>query len=84
MAEIAGWHYQVVAGLLFLIGVLGVLVRRNIIVMFMSMGLITAFLGMIIAFPLIGHATWHAYRDVLSGTMPSEEKQLSEDRPFYP
>jgi NADH-quinone oxidoreductase subunit K len=39
MGEIAGWHYQVVAALLFLLGVLGVLVRRNIIVMFMSIEL---------------------------------------------
>lgn len=33
------WHYQVVAALLFMIGVLGVLTRRNIIVMFMSIEL---------------------------------------------
>ena len=29
------WQYQVVAGLLFMIGVLGVLIRRNVIVMAM-------------------------------------------------
>ncbi|MCP4005975.1 MAG: NADH-quinone oxidoreductase subunit NuoK [bacterium] len=39
MGEIAGWHFQIVAALLFLLGVLGVLVRRNIIVMFMSIEL---------------------------------------------
>ena len=33
------WQYQVVAGLLFMIGVLGVLVRRNIIVIFMCIEL---------------------------------------------
>ena len=33
------WHYQLVAALLFMIGVLGVLVRRNIIVMFMCIEL---------------------------------------------
>ena len=33
------WHYQVVAGLLFMIGVLGVLTRRNMIVMFMCIEL---------------------------------------------
>lgn len=54
------------------------------IVLFMGMGLFTAFLGMVIAFPLIGHATWHAYREVLSGTMPSEQTKPSQDRPFYP
>ena len=33
------WDYQVVAAILFMIGVLGVLVRRNIIVMFMCIEL---------------------------------------------
>ena len=33
------WQYQVVAGLMFMIGVLGVLVRRNVIVMFMCIEL---------------------------------------------
>jgi NADH-quinone oxidoreductase subunit K len=33
------WQYQVVAGLLFMIGVLGVLTRRNMIVIFMCIEL---------------------------------------------
>ena len=33
------WEYQFVAALLFMIGVMGVLVRRNIIVMFMCIEL---------------------------------------------
>ncbi len=33
------WHYQIVAALLFMLGVFGVLVRRNIIVMFMCIEL---------------------------------------------
>ena len=33
------WQYQVVAGILFMIGVAGVLIRRNIIVMFMCIEL---------------------------------------------
>ena len=36
---IDAWHYQVLAALLFMIGVLGVLVRRNMIVMFMCIEL---------------------------------------------
>jgi uncharacterized membrane protein len=36
-----------------------------LIVLFTGAGLITAFLGLIVAMPLIGHATWHAYRDVI-------------------
>ena len=39
MPEVTLWHYQVVAALLFMIGTLGVLVRRNIVVMFMGIEL---------------------------------------------
>ena len=39
MGEISVWHYQIVAALLFMIGTLGVLVRRNIVVMFMCIEL---------------------------------------------
>ena len=33
------WHYQLIAGILFMIGVFGVLIRRNVIVMFMCIEL---------------------------------------------
>jgi NADH-quinone oxidoreductase subunit K len=33
------WHYQIVAALIFMLGVFGVMVRRNIIVMFMCIEL---------------------------------------------
>ncbi|MDX1541687.1 MAG: DUF2189 domain-containing protein [Geminicoccaceae bacterium] len=36
-----------------------------LIVLFIAAGLITFYLGLIVALPLIGHATWHAYRDVV-------------------
>jgi uncharacterized membrane protein len=29
---------------------------------FMALGLATLFVGLIIIFPLLGHATWHAFR----------------------
>ena len=32
---------------------------------FMAFGLATLFVGLVIAFPLIGHATWHAFRDLV-------------------
>lgn len=32
---------------------------------FMSLGLATMFVGFVLIFPLIGYATWHAYRDVI-------------------
>ena len=48
--------------------------RANIVVMmlwaalltvFTGIGLITFYLGLAIVLPLIGHATWHAYRDIV-------------------
>jgi uncharacterized membrane protein len=38
-----------------------------IIAIVMAVGMATFFVGMIIAFPLIGHATWHAYRATIPG-----------------
>jgi uncharacterized membrane protein len=31
----------------------------------MALGLATLFIGLVVAFPLIGHATWHAFREVV-------------------
>jgi uncharacterized membrane protein len=31
----------------------------------MLLGFVTLFFGLVITFPLIGHATWHAFRDLL-------------------
>lgn len=35
-----------------------------LIVMLTAVGLVTCFVGLAVTFPLIGHATWHAYRHV--------------------
>jgi uncharacterized membrane protein len=32
---------------------------------FMVLGLASLFVGLVVLFPLIGHATWHAFRDVV-------------------
>ena len=32
---------------------------------FTALGLVTFYLGLIVVLPLIGHATWHAYRDLV-------------------
>ncbi len=49
-------------------------VRRNLavltlwgwlIVVLTGFGLIPGFLGLIVTFPLVGHATWHAYKDLI-------------------
>lgn len=36
-----------------------------LIVIFTGIGLVTFYLGLAIALPLIGHASWHAYRDLV-------------------
>lgn len=36
-----------------------------LIVAIMACGIATAFIGLIVAFPLVGHATWHAYVDLI-------------------
>jgi uncharacterized membrane protein len=36
-----------------------------LIVVFTAVGMATFFVGLAIALPLIGHATWHAYRDLV-------------------
>lgn len=41
------------------------LVWAALIALFTAAGMATAFLGLAIAFPLIGHASWHCYRDLI-------------------
>jgi uncharacterized membrane protein len=36
-----------------------------------AIGIATLFVGLIVAFPLIGHATWHAYRTIVAGEEPA-------------
>lgn len=43
------------------------LVWAALIALFMAAGMATAFLGLAVAFPLIGHASWHCYRDLVAG-----------------
>jgi len=40
-----------------------------LIVLLIGVGLLTFYIGLFIAMPLVGHATWHAYRDIV----PSDE-----------
>lgn len=37
----------------------------SIVVVLVAVGVATLFVGLAITFPLLGHATWHAYRDVM-------------------
>jgi uncharacterized membrane protein len=36
-----------------------------LIVLCIGLGLLTFYIGLILALPLVGHATWHAYRDLV-------------------
>jgi uncharacterized membrane protein len=40
-------------------------VWAGIIALLGGIGLVTFFVGILIAGPLLGHATWHAYRDLV-------------------
>jgi uncharacterized membrane protein len=50
-----------------------------LIVGLMVLGIATSFVGMMIAFPLVGHATWHAYRDIVADD--SEDGTGAKDTP---
>lgn len=38
-----------------------------LIALLTGFGIVTLYFGLIVTFPLVGHATWHAYRDVVGG-----------------
>jgi len=40
----------------------------GLIVLIVGLGIATFYLGLIIVLPLIGHASWHAYRDLVPGS----------------
>ena len=46
-----------------------------IIVAFVAVGFLTFFIGFIVFLPLIGHATWHAYRDTIDASQWPENRK---------
>ena len=44
-----------------------------LIMLFTGLGLLTFYLGLILALPLIGHATWHAYRSLVEDGAPEPQ-----------
>ena len=42
-----------------------------LIALFIAFGIAVAFLGLIIVLPIIGHATWHAYTDLVAHPRPA-------------
>lgn len=54
---------------------LTMLVWALIIVSFVALGFLTFFIGFIVFLPLIGHATWHAYRETIDASdWPENDK----------
>jgi uncharacterized membrane protein len=47
----------------------------SIIVSFVVVGFLTFFIGFIVILPLIGHATWHAYRETVDASEWTENKK---------
>lgn len=43
-------------------------VWMSILVLSVLIGFATAFVGLIVLFPLLGHATWHSYKDVIDAS----------------
>ena len=41
----------------------------SVIILLFLLGLLTLMIGMIVLFPLLGHATWYAYRDLVKDEM---------------
>jgi len=41
------------------------LIWAALVVLLTAIGILTAFLGLIVTMPLVGHATWHAYRALI-------------------
>jgi len=44
---------------------LAMLVWAFAIVLLTGIGIATSFIGLVVIFPILGHATWHAYRDLV-------------------
>jgi len=42
------------------------LIWAAIVVVLTALGFVTAYLGLIVALPVIGYATWHAYRETVA------------------
>jgi len=48
-----------------------------LIVLFTAAGLVSLYVGLIVAMPLIGHATWHAYKDLVIA-IANQEGRIDE------
>ena len=55
------------------------LLWATIIVLSVILGFATALLGFLILLPILGHATWHAYRETIDASAWPKSKQGEED-----
>lgn len=53
---------------------LALLIWAILIALLTGVGFLTGFIGLIVIFPLLGHATWHAYRAVVEPTESDDVK----------
>lgn len=52
----------------------------TIIMVLTVLGMATLFFGLIVVVPVLGHASWHAYADLVDGSpLPAREPDLSRD-----
>jgi uncharacterized membrane protein len=47
------------------------LLWASLIVLVVGIGFATLFIGLVIAVPIVGHATWHAYRELVGPAVPA-------------
>ncbi len=63
----------------------GVMVLWGVLIaVIMALGFALLFVGLLIAFPLIGHATWHAFRDIIPEEKPLGPPSKSGSQPENP
>ncbi|MEM1138779.1 MAG: DUF2189 domain-containing protein [Pseudomonadota bacterium] len=49
-----------------------------LIAVIVAAGIATAFIGLALAFPLLGHATWHAYRDMVPEVPATDDAAVAD------
>ncbi|SFD96688.1 Uncharacterized membrane protein [Sulfitobacter brevis] len=57
------------------------LVWGAIVLVLFILSMLTGFLGLILIFPLLGHATWHAYRAIRGDIAPDDDAECMFIRP---
>jgi uncharacterized membrane protein len=56
------------------------LLWASVIVLTVVLGFATALLGFLILLPIIGHATWHAYKETIDASAWEKNSPMAEDQ----